>query len=762
MKPKHVKSILAGGIVTVIILVVALLITSPSSAASGSPFLGSWYGTDGDGSDIRLDIAGSPNGPFHITSTDSYITFCNGDAGIIRGTGSLNPENSTVLDVHLKVDCFTTGDTVEFDTSFLYIPAADTLSGISVTWHRANARPPKCVAPPMGLTDWWPGDGNTENIVSWRNGSFMGDATTGPGLVDDAFVFDGDGDYIDVPDDPGLNFGTADFTVDLWVNFNTLSGEQVLIEKWIQEDAEEHPFSQGWTLTKIDNNVYFVMDDGSVGDYLVGSALEIKPHTWYQIAITRQGSTFTLYWNGMAVISADYDSLNLDAPISLKFGRREGFQGLYLNGRIDEVELYNGTALTPDQINGLYSAGKYGKCKGSFISPCVAPVEGMTSWWPGDGNSDDIVAGRNASFLGDATTGPGLVGEAFVLDGDGDYIEAPEALVFNFGTRNFTVDLWVNFNDLTGEQVLMEKWIQHDPNSQGWTLTKLPGQVIRLAWGNGNGSGNSIDSNMLDLQPNTWYLFSATRNGRLITLYMNGTAIASGEYATLDLNSTSSLKFGHRGNPTDTPGSDDDRGFYLNGRIDEVEIYNGTALTQEQILDIYTAGSAGKCKGNSNIPLPTIRAHPAWDNVDGWFWPVDRILLLTIDDPSTPKNPDIKMKKSGADRFMGSVWFNLAGFVLKPGDIITMSDGVFSKTLTVSSLTITSVDFASGMVYGTADPSMSVSLSYPCYLQATFVGDGNWYADFRSAGCTLQPGSMLIGEQYDGDGDLTSFEYEIP
>jgi hypothetical protein len=31
----------------------------------------------------------------------------------------------------------------------------------------------------------------------------------------------------------------------------------------------------------------------------------------------------------------------------------------------------------------------------------------------------------------------------------------------------------------------------------------------------------------------------------------------------ISLDSDSSLKFGHRGNPADTPGSEDERGFYL-------------------------------------------------------------------------------------------------------------------------------------------------------------------------------------------------------
>jgi hypothetical protein len=39
----------------------------------------------------------------------------------------------------------------------------------------------------------------------------------------------------------------------------------------------------------------------------------------------------------------------------------------------------------------------------------------------------------------------------------------------------------------------------------------------------------------------------------------------------------------------------DDRGFFLNGRIDEVEMFVGRALSDTEIQAIVDAGSAGKC-----------------------------------------------------------------------------------------------------------------------------------------------------------------------
>ena len=90
-------------------------------------------------------------------------------------------------------------------------------------------------------------------------------------------------------------------------------------------------------------------------------------------------------------------------------------------------------------------------------------------------------------------------------------------------------------------------------------------------------------------------VFAATRKSGQVIIYMNGRPDAVGE-SRLNLDSDSSLKFGHRGNPTDTPGSEDESGFFLNGRIDEVELFVGRALPRGLVQAIFNAESAGKCK----------------------------------------------------------------------------------------------------------------------------------------------------------------------
>ena len=86
-----------------------------------------------------------------------------------------------------------------------------------------------CVQPPSGMTGWWPGDSNTDDIslsiVGGLDAMLRNNATIGAGTVDNAFHLDGAGAFVEITDDPALDVGADDFTVDLWVNFTSTAGE---------------------------------------------------------------------------------------------------------------------------------------------------------------------------------------------------------------------------------------------------------------------------------------------------------------------------------------------------------------------------------------------------------------------------------------------------------------------------------------------------------------------------------------------------------
>jgi hypothetical protein len=186
----------------------------------------------------------------------------------------------------------------------------------------------------------------------------------------------------------------------------------------------------------------------------------------------------------------------------------------------------------------------------------------------------------------------------------------PHHASLNVGSADFTLDLWVNFASLGGEQILVEKYVETmSARRTGWMISKLADHNLRIHPGDpkNNPSGafiqtpaplTSLPQN--PLQAMEWHFFAIRRKGKAFAIFYDGVKLVEKSVgnATLDLNtsSTTTLKFGHRGNPQDTPGSSDNRGFYLKGLVDEVELFVGTALTDKTIQAIYRAGHWGKRK----------------------------------------------------------------------------------------------------------------------------------------------------------------------
>ena len=70
---------------------------------------------------------------------------------------------------------------------------------------------------------------------------------------------------------------------------------------------------------------------------------------------------------------------------------------------------------------------------------CVPPPPGMVSWWPGDGNANDIQDGNHGTLRNGATFAPGKVGQAFSLDGVAASVDVPASPNPNI-TSSFTLD----------------------------------------------------------------------------------------------------------------------------------------------------------------------------------------------------------------------------------------------------------------------------------------------------------------------------------
>ena len=221
---------------------------------------------------------------------------------------------------------------------------------------------PVCVSPPAGLVGWWAAEGDATDSYGTNNGTLEDGVTFGPGRVGQAFNLNGSGAYVQVPDNDLWAFGTSNFTIELWANFNAVpTGVYSEPQGGAMIANDEGPYNVNkWLFALGGGLLTFHVNSPSLGPiFLLNAPFTPVTNHWYHLAVVRSGNVFTLYRNGVAV-AWDTNSVavpNADAPLTI--GKAEA---LYFNGRLDEVSIYR-RDLSATEIAAIYNAGNAGKCQ---------------------------------------------------------------------------------------------------------------------------------------------------------------------------------------------------------------------------------------------------------------------------------------------------------------------------------------------------------------------------------------------------------------
>jgi hypothetical protein len=218
------------------------------------------------------------------------------------------------------------------------------------------------------------------------------------------------------------------------------------------------------------------------------------------------------------------------------------------------------------------------------IPNCTIPPAGLISWWPADGDASDSVGSNSGTLFGNAAFVPGFVRQAIALDGTNGYMQVPDAPSLN-PPFALSIEAWfylVSFSG-TGPRYLVCK--DDDGSNREYLINLVPGPsgqpVCRAHVGLPGGYTYITGTNAI--QFGTWTHVAETYDGAVLRLYVNG-SLDSSLVATGGVkNTTQTLRLG-RGTP----------GYFFNGLIDEVSLYN-RALSSAEIQNIYNARAAGKC-----------------------------------------------------------------------------------------------------------------------------------------------------------------------
>jgi hypothetical protein len=210
---------------------------------------------------------------------------------------------------------------------------------------------------------------------------------------------------------------------------------------------------------------------------------------------------------------------------------------------------------------------------------------GPVGWWPGNGSTADIAGTNPGTLINGATYGTGEVGQAFSLNGSGQYVQVPNSSLWHFGTSDFTVALWANFASVPNSTIT-------DPGDIFVGNDEGPGNVNKWFFALGGGDLNfhinspTIGPIFLAEAPfapnlNQWYFLAVTRSAGTYTISVNGTKVSS----QADSHAIPSP------NAPLTIGQAEGIGF-VDGLLDEVQIYH-RALSAAQLTALYNAGAQG-------------------------------------------------------------------------------------------------------------------------------------------------------------------------
>lgn len=226
---------------------------------------------------------------------------------------------------------------------------------------------------------------------------------------------------------------------------------------------------------------------------------------------------------------------------------------------------------------------------------CVDPPAGLRGWWTGDGDSLDVQSGLHAVAVNGATYAPGLVGEAFRLDGMGggqnDRIDLPPSALG--GLTDVSVEMWVQTTDANAA---IFSAANSDAGANELLLYQGAGgmeQVVK------NASSRALPFHVND---GAWHHVAFVRSGTMAMLYVDGVrmdARALGAAGPLVVGPGGLLL----GQEQDCLGGCFDPPTQaMDGLVDEVSIYD-RALADDEIAMLHAAGAAGKCKPTSTDDL---------------------------------------------------------------------------------------------------------------------------------------------------------------
>ena len=393
-----------------------------------------------------------------------------------------------------------------------------------------------------------PLDGNTQDHSGKINNSrtpltfsVNGNAaptTTQSNFYGGSYTFDGSTDsvYATVPNSDALFLQNSNFTVECWVR---IASGQTDDRYFIMLGSGTASNSDGsWYFRIFQSKFEFIIVNGNT-QYKTISAENYTANKWTHIAFVREGNEQRLYIDGILSATTSHTVLpNLNNSSSLFIGSSYAYNNT-INAQIQDARIYDNVA----------------KYTSNFIPAATKP----------DILPDTPSGVAYGSELKQITEGSVNGGVS-----NGDTLLVGNSSDFNFGSGDFTVELFAYHTSTAGNDTLVGMW-NSGANRRTWMIDIEADQGrLRGYWSTDGSTFSNVQTATNYIARRRWNHIVFCRQGNTMRLYMNGNQEATAtESGSLYNNTNDSLGILSATDVGNDP---------CKGHISNVRILKGTCL----------------------------------------------------------------------------------------------------------------------------------------------------------------------------------------
>lgn len=344
-----------------------------------------------------------------------------------------------------------------------------------------------------------------------------------------------------------FNLGSSDFTIEAWIYPTIGSGSYAIIAKNQGNYTTGYEWWFGINNSPQNGVLQFTFVDASTTFYSVTNPNALSSNIWYHVAVSRVGSTIYLFVNGALVASTSAVTIrNTSSDVTI--GRdleTTGGAGRFYTGYVDDVRITKG----------------FGRFTSAFTPP-TAPLSlpGVVT---------DLTKNRSIATL---KNGPTYSGGNLVFNGTNHYITSPTSTLLNFGTGDFTIEMWVYPTSVKTFSLLDFRINETNPNGNAFVIGTSASNFWVVYQNANQITGPTVVANQ-------WVQVVVNRVGTAVKMFLNGVQAGS-TWTTSNTFTDGAFVLG-----TDYPLN----ARFFQGNVSSVKVYKAKGFTNNEILQNFNA-----------------------------------------------------------------------------------------------------------------------------------------------------------------------------